>query len=75
MVRPDVVTVGTTVFVYSPFTLLGFEPPTRQVPCDWVVRVDHDTMWLAVGFEEHLYFCTGHSHQCVPRFSGSRSRA
>ena len=47
------VSVGTTVFVYSPTALLDCEP----VPCDWAIRVDFDAMWLAVGFDERLYFC------------------
>ena len=25
------------------------------------VRVDHDVMWLAAGFNKHLYFCIGFS--------------
>ena len=53
--------VGCTVFVHSPSTLLDCEPPTRPVPCDWAVYVDHDVMWLAVGFEKHLYICIGFS--------------
>ena len=48
--------VGSTVFVHSPSTLLDREPPARPALCDWTVRVDHDVMWLAVGFEKH---CTG----------------
>ena len=53
--------VGTTVFVYSPSTLLDCEPPTRQVSCDWATHVDHNIMWLPVGFNELLYFHTGFS--------------
>ena len=45
----------------SPSTLLDCEPPIRPVPCDWAVRVDGDVMWLAVGFDKHLYFCIGFS--------------
>ena len=48
--------VGSTVFVHSPSILLDREPPTRSVPCDWAVRVDHDVMWLADGFDMHLHW-------------------
>ena len=34
MVWLEVVTVGSTVFMYSPSTLLDREPPTKPVPCD-----------------------------------------
>ena len=57
----DRVSVGSTVFVYSPSTLLDREPTTRLVPCSWAVRVDHDVTWLAVGFDKNLYFCIGFS--------------
>ena len=40
---------------------LGCETPTRPVPCDWAVPEDHNVMWLAVGFDEHVYFCIGSS--------------
>ena len=53
--------VGSTVFVHSLSTLLDCEPPTKPVPCDWAICVDHDVMWLAVGFDKHLYFCIGFS--------------
>ena len=33
--------------------------PSRPVPCDRAVRVDHDVMWLVAGFTEHLYSCLG----------------
>ena len=52
MVRLEVVTVGSTVFVHSPSTLLDCEPHTRPVHCDWAVCVDDDVMWLAVGFDK-----------------------
>ena len=38
---------------------LTVNPQPDPVPCDWVVRVDHDIMWLAVCFAEHLDLCTG----------------
>ena len=48
--------VDSTVFLYSPPPsptpppppLLDCEHPTRRVPGDWAVRVDHDFMWSFV---------------------------
>ena len=50
--------VGNTFFVCSPSILLDCEDPTRPVPCDWAVRVEHSVIQLAVGFVEHLHFGT-----------------
>ena len=65
--------VDSIVFMHSPSTLLDHEPPTRPVTCDWSICVDHDVMWIAVGFDKQ--FCTsaltlpaGHSQQCMPSF-------
>ena len=78
LVRLEVVTVGTTIFAYSLSTLLDCEPPTRQVPCDQAVctsRCHVACCWLQWAFVLlHWLFSAGHSHQCVPRFSGSRVR-
>ena len=52
--------VSTNVFEYSPSILLCCDPPTRLDPCDCVVGVDHEVMWLAIGEDEHLFvllFC------------------
>ena len=64
--------MGPTVFVYSSSTLLDREPPTRPVPRHSAVRVDHNVMWLAGGFDKHLYFCIGffflpaiHGSECI----------
>ena len=47
--HPD--SVGSTAIVYSPATLLDRKPPTRPVPCDWAVRVDHVACcWLRQTF-------------------------
>ena len=53
--------VGSTVFVHSPSTLLDREPQQdRSLVTD--IRVDHDVMWLVVGFDKHLHFCIGFSN-------------
>ena len=55
--------VGSTVLVYSPSTLLDRESPTRLVLCDWAsTRICTSA----------LAFPPGHLRQCAPRFSDSR---
>ena len=45
MVRLEVVTVGTVVFVYVFSVLLAFEPTSRLVPTGLAICVDHDVIW------------------------------
>ena len=44
---------------------LWTQPPTRLVPCDWAVCVDHEVMSLVVGFDKRLYFYTGFSRLAI----------
>ena len=60
MVRLEVMTIGTTVFVQSP-TLL--DTMIENTHPDWFLAIcDHDRMWLAISFDEHL---CGKAHTLV----------
>ena len=40
------------------FPLLYSGPPFKLILGDWAIYVSHIVIWLAVGFYEHLYFCS-----------------
>ena len=74
MVRPEVVTLWAPLSSCTVFPSCLTVNPQQDQSLVTAVRVDHYVVWLAVGFDKQLYFCTGfpagHWRQCVPRFSG-----